>query len=233
MKLAVVDKKEYASSNLKLRIRGIGIKTRKKNPDFVISHGGDGTLLISERAYPGIPKAIVKDSSVCRCCDYELTPDKLVEKLKQENYRIEEHIKIESCGLKAVNDIVIRNLNQGEAIRFNVYIDKKKIAENIIGDGIIVSTSFGSTAYFHAVTKSCFKKGKLGIAFNNSTIKVDPIIVSNNSIIEFELLRGEATLSADNDRRITRIHTKEKIKINKAKERFKLIKFHNGKSNEQ
>ena len=54
----------------KLRARRVGVslglRYRESRPDFVIAYGGDGTLLWSERLYPGVPKLPVKDSRIAK-----------------------------------------------------------------------------------------------------------------------------------------------------------------------
>src|SRR3989344_7279603 len=43
-----------------------GFEIVKSKPDFVISYGGDGTLMQSEHEFPGIPKIILKGSLICK-----------------------------------------------------------------------------------------------------------------------------------------------------------------------
>ena len=43
-----------------------GFEVVEKNPDFIVCYGGDGTVLFSERKFPGVPKLIIKTSRACR-----------------------------------------------------------------------------------------------------------------------------------------------------------------------
>jgi NAD+ kinase len=68
----------------------------------------------------------------------------------------------------------------------------------IVGDGLVVATPFGSTGYFRNITHSLFRVG-IGLAFNNCSDPVDHIIVRNDTVIRAEVIRGPAVLVADND----------------------------------
>ena len=45
------------------------LKFVKESPDAVISFGGDGTILLSERLFPGVPKLNVRDRGDCMSCE--------------------------------------------------------------------------------------------------------------------------------------------------------------------
>ena len=123
--------------------------------------------------------------------------------------------------LAAINDIVIRNKDQYEAIRFNVKVNNKSLNSNFIGDGIVVSTVFGSTGYFNSITKTTFTKG-LGLAFNNVPLRTHEIL-NEGSIVEFSLLRGKAFVTADNNRKIIKLTEKDKVKIKKSREKAFIV----------
>src|SRR5690348_9333698 len=93
----------------------------EENPDVIVSYGGDGTLLASERQFPGIPKLPIRDSKVCKkCSDHET--DHLLKLLKENQIPLTEQSKLEAAfegsSLTALNDIVIRNKSAYHAIRF-------------------------------------------------------------------------------------------------------------------
>lgn len=166
------------------------------NPDMVISYGGDGTLLASERNYPGIPKLPIRDIKVCKKCSEHETED-LLKKLSQGELELMEYSKLETSieGKKilALNDFVIRNKDTIHSIRFKILPSNKLL----IGDGIVISTPFGSTGYFKSITGQTFNKG-FGLAFNNITEKLDPLFLKEIDQITFKLVRGQAALTSDN-----------------------------------
>ncbi|MEK6826565.1 MAG: hypothetical protein AABX90_02970 [Nanoarchaeota archaeon] len=224
MKIAIVNKGKYSSVDLKKELKKSGFKIVNKNPDIVFSVGGDGTFFISERKSPGIPKVLVRDSKTSKLCTNE--PSKtILKKIKNKDYKIEKLIKLQARNLIAVNDIIIRNKNQYEALRFNLKINNKKYKNEFIGDGIIISTPYGSSGYFSSITKKCFKEGNIGIAFNNSTCPVNPIIVKDNSVIEMKINRNVAIVSADNKHKTITLRPKSKIKIKKSNNCALVIKL--------
>lgn len=175
-------------------VKNLGFEVVTDNPDVVISYGGDGTLLSAERQLPGIPKLSIRNSDICKkCSDHE--DEVVLKKLLEGNLKLKEYKKLETTILYknfyALNDFVIRNFSPIHAIRFEVN-DKF-----LIGDGIAVSTPFGSSGYFKSITGQTFEKG-FGVAFNNTTEKIPPIIFKNEDSVTFKLVRGQATLSFDN-----------------------------------
>lgn len=202
----------------------------KSFPDLVIAYGGDGTLLIAERKFPGIPKVLIKKSKTCRK-GQDLHIKEILKRIENKDYKIKEIQKIKakvktSSGTKeliAINDLVIRNTLPTEAIRFKLFINNKEYGE-FIGDGLVIATPFGSTAYFNSITRKTFKKG-IGIAFNNTHDLVNPTIINEKSKIKIVLLRGPAVLVGDNNRDFINLEDNDKIIIQQTKQKAKMLVF--------
>jgi NAD+ kinase len=213
MNIAIVSKHKENIPELQNLFLKYGALIVKVTPDVVISHGGDGTLLRAERLYPGIPKIPIRDTSVCKKC-YANGFEEIIDVLKNNKFSTKNCVKLQATfqnkKITALNDIIIRNLIPSNAIRFDVKMNKKMF-KNIIADGVVVSTPFGSTGYFHSITKTSFKKG-IGFAINNATIKTKTLIAKNPTIV-FVLHRGIAQLSADNDPRIIKLKPGSKVTI--------------------
>ncbi len=96
--------------------------------------------------------------------------------------------------LTALNDFVIRNVTPIHAIRFQITGTKTLL----IGDGIVISSPFGSTGYFKSITGRTFGKN-WGLAFNNTTKQMAPLFFKDKDTVTFKLIRGTATLSFDNN----------------------------------
>ncbi len=227
MKIAVYGKTPESKAQLLKAVRKAGFAYDEKKPDLVISYGGDGTFLWAERKYPGIPKALFRYSKTCKKC-HNLPIDHALELIRKRKYRIIQHskleVKINSTVLTAANDIVIRNALPTHAIRFTLTVNGKKMKEEFIGDGIVIATPFGSTAYFHSITKKNFKKG-IGIAFNNTTTIHPPIFLSEKSKIQLTMTRGEAFVVADNEPRMVVLTPGKKAMITISRKKARIIEF--------
>lgn len=184
------------TKNLEELLKKLSFEIVQTEPDVIISYGGDGTLLSSERQFPCIPKLPLRNSQVCnKCPNHE---DEIVlEKLKSSKLKLEEYKKLEteisSEKYYALNDFVIRNSDTTHTIRFKTSFTDKLL----IGDGVVISTSFGSTGYFKSITQENFEEG-FGVAFNNTTEKINPLFLKEQQVFNFSLTRGNATLSFDN-----------------------------------
>ena len=207
MKILINGKNSKDIENL---VKNFGFEIVSKNPDVIISFGGDGTLLSSERDYPGIPKFPIRNSQFCNKCSNHVD-EVILKKLIQGELKPTEYKKIETevifKKIYALNDFVVRNSDATHTIRFKVWSRQAQPifperAEQVegsllIGDGLVVSTPFGSSGYFKSITQQTFKKG-FGVAFNNPTEKIDPLNLGDEDSINFNLTRGKATLSFDN-----------------------------------
>ncbi|MFQ6087475.1 MAG: NAD(+)/NADH kinase [Candidatus Methanofastidiosia archaeon] len=118
-----------------------------KNVDCLIVIGGDGMILRAMRKYgkPTIGVRIAKHGFLC-----ELSPNE-IPKLKKilSDHTVEKRTKlsVENFG-EALNEMVVRSKSPTKVASLVVeYGDKK---EEIVGDGVIVSTPTGSTAYSYA-----------------------------------------------------------------------------------
>lgn len=182
-------------SIIKKLVIDLGLELITTNPDLIISYGGDGTLLTSEREYPGVPKLPLRNSEVCNKCSVH-DDETVLKKLVQGKLQLKEHKKLQTTLLYknfyALNDFVVRNSDTVHTIRFKVRNEKL-----LIGDGIVVSTPFGSTGYFQSITRQIIKTG-FGVAFNNTTEAVTPLFLKEGDLVNFNLVRGKATLSFDN-----------------------------------
>lgn len=191
------------AKNIEPLAKSLGFAIVTSSPDAIISYGGDGTLLTAERLYPGIPKLPIRDSLVCKKCpDHE--EKILLQHLLGSKLKLKEYKKLETTifyqTFTALNDFVIRNAQPMHAIRFQISNTNKLL----IGDGIVLSTPFGSTGYFKSITGETFETG-WGLAFNNTTEKNPPVFLNDHDTINFKLVRGEATLSFDNNPDIFKI----------------------------
>ncbi len=189
-----------------------------ENYDLMVVHGGDGSFLEAERKYPGVAKFAIRDNSTAPHCekhhiDYQIDLLKTKKLKKQSLIKLEATIKNQK--VYGINDIFIHNALRVNAVRYKVWINDELYAEEIMGDGVGLSTILGSTAYYRSITHSIFRVG-LGLAFSNSTEAVDHLVIPENSVVSVEIIRGPALISADNNQSYISINSGDKITIKKS-----------------
>jgi NAD+ kinase len=122
--------------------------------DFVITIGGDGTILRACLALPKPEPPILAINMGVRGCLTEVEPKgahQAVERTLKGNFKIEECTKlaVSTEGKKlpdVLNDIVISTGEPSKILYTQIYKDDKPILK-CQADGLIVSTQTGSTGY--------------------------------------------------------------------------------------
>ncbi len=180
----------------------LGLDLVDSDPDIVVSYGGDGTLLAAERDYPVVPKVALRDSKRCHTCSHHSNQE-LLRHLAEGTLKKVEFIKllVESGEnrLVCLNNVILHNASIAEGLRYRVWIDDEAYGvDEIIGDGLVVSTPFGSAAYYRSITRSTFRVG-MGLAFNNSIEPINHLVLSEESIIRVLISRGPACVVGDQE----------------------------------
>ena len=221
-------------------------------PDVVVCYGGDGTLLSAELKWPGIPKVPIRNSRRGhRCIPH--APDDVIARLAQEELVKTEYIKLECamyhhdhpeavCFLSAMNEVNVHMAHINSAVRYKIWIndemytplDRNSDDHEIIGDGFVISTPFGSTAYFNHITRGVFRVG-LGIAFKYTAEQANHLIVPDDSTVRVMITRGPAVLAFDNlpsyfniqenDEIVVRKHSKPAILLTYQKMKYPSDRF--------
>lgn len=133
------------------------IHTELKNADMIICFGGDGTILHSARfaRSANIPILGVNMGSVGFMAELEMGELPMLRRLAEGRYTTESRMMLEMRVVRgdrtifrdtALNDVVISNGAVARVIDMAVYADKVKMME-YSGDGVIICTPTGSTAY--------------------------------------------------------------------------------------
>jgi NAD+ kinase len=204
--------------------RRLGLAPVAREPDIVLCHGGDGTLLRAEREWPGVPKLPVRAARRTLPCP-EHTLAAMLQALVEGRLRPEELTKLElrlgRRRLLALNDIVLRNESPATAVRLRARAAGHDSGE-VAGDGIVVATPFGSTGYFRSITRTTVDEG-LGVAFNNCTEPVEPFRFAADGPVEVTVLRGPAVLARDNDPRLIPMRDGHSFVVAHAPERARVL----------
>jgi len=203
------------------------VESLKDNPDFAITYGGDGTIMRAEFEYSQIPKLALRGSRIGKKC-VPLPPQEALTKVKNGNYKIDEIMKLQvSFGdeaLNALDSVLVHNADPRHAIRYHAFLNGKNIGDEIIGDGVVIATPFGSTGYYRSITDSYFEVG-IGLAFNNSTEQADHIVLREDAEIEIKIIRGPAEVYADNQKDFINLQDGNSVVIRRSSQTAKLIHF--------
>lgn len=197
-----------------------GFTLVRRDPQIVLCHGGDGTLLRADREWRQVPKVPVRLASRGRLCpDHKLTARLAALAqgllLREELPRLE--MRLGSQRWLALNDVVLRNESPATAVRLRITASGRELDE-ICGDGVVFATPFGSSGYFRSITRSVVGAG-FGVAFNNSTEERAPLLVDDGAPVEVEVTRGPAVLVVDNDLRALPMRDGHRFRVAAAPER--------------
>jgi len=205
--------------------------------DFLVSLGGDGTLLSLVRRSYKYHKPIVgiNAGNLGFLADVTLTEvDKFLDMLFVGDYRIDERMMIsghidkksgERIDFFALNDVVITSPIPSKMIQVNAYIDGQRF-NSYRGDGIIISTPTGSTAYnlaaggpvVYPLTKAFIITPVMAHSLTNQR----PLVVPADFAIEFDAQKYDAIASIDGQERYE-LEEGDAVHISGAKQGARLL----------
>ncbi len=178
-----------------------------ESPEVVVCYGGDGTLLSAELEWPSVPKVPIKHSlRGNRCIAHP--PDEVIARVADGSLVRTEYTKLrcsvakndgEDLALTAMNEFSVHMARINAAVRFRLWIDGEPYnsGREVLGDGFVVSTPFGSTAYFNHITRGFFHHG-IGIAFKSTSEHTNHIVIEEEAVVRILIARGPAILAYDN-----------------------------------
>jgi len=181
-------------------LRKLGFEETDGECELIITHGGDGALLGAEREFPGVPKLPLRDAATARPCPRHDARTRLENFLRERP----EPVKLpklegvfDGRAIYGINDVFLHRALPTSALRYRVSIDGTPYGDEIVGDGVGLSSVHGSTAYYRSITHSIFRVG-VGLSFSNSTEEVDHMVLAPDSTVSIKVTRGPAILVADN-----------------------------------
>ncbi len=206
------------------------------NADFVISIGGDGTLLraASSVGEKNIPIMGINVGRLGFLAD--IVPSGIkdaIEALYKKQYQEEKHsvIEVEKQGdhqepLRALNDIAILKRDSASMITIFAQINGEPLV-TYQADGLIVSTPTGSTAY------SLSNGGPMIVPQTGilcltpvapHSLNIRPIVIPHDSIISLKVESRSHNFLIAVDGRSEKLEDKTKLIIRKAPYDIKIIK---------
>jgi len=132
---------------------GIPFNTLCKESDFLVTLGGDGTLISVARRGFQYQKAVMGINLGTLGFLTDIMPNEIepfLAKFSKNQYRIDHRMMIKATinnqAIVAFNDVVISRKNVTGMITLEASINEK-LFNKYTGDGLIISTPTGSTAY--------------------------------------------------------------------------------------
>lgn len=188
------------------KILNVGLEIDKKTPQAVIVYGGDGSLYLADKLFPEIPKIPIRREDefakfpYIKCIEHSIDSTLMKVRngglLQYELDTIQLIVNNDNCG-KAINDITMHNTIAMSAVRYEIFINDEKYGEEIVGDGIVCATPYGSSGYYRSITNSIIRDG-IGLAFNNSIESINHIVLGPYDEICGKIIRGPAEIYIDN-----------------------------------
>ena len=228
-------KSEINNPNINKKIEIKPFSKSVEISDIILSIGGDGTMLstirrIGKKTVPVLGIHIGNLGFLTQSTEETLS--QALKCLVEEDYNVEERLLLEieinnnKKQYYAFNDAVIDHGNSGRILKTEVYVDGEHI-NNYESDGIIISTSAGSTGYSLSSGGPIIhpKLHTINITpISSHSLSARPIVLSSSSnlIVKFGEKFIDAALTVDGQERII-LNKKNIISIKQAKFHAKLI----------
>ncbi|MEC9489950.1 MAG: NAD(+)/NADH kinase [Halanaerobiales bacterium] len=149
---------EHAAFQLSQKDREADYERIKNEADYIIIIGGDGTFLHTSHHFIGsdLPLLGINVGHLGFLTDVETDElTKALEMIDDNNYNIEKRMMLKTEHYRneekinssyALNDYVINRDPDSQMLKIELYINKE-LVNNFRGDGLIIATPTGSTAY--------------------------------------------------------------------------------------
>ncbi len=203
---------------------------------FLISMGGDGTILRLSHQYAHLNAAILGINLghlgfMADVPTEDIYPS--LHDLLHGAYSINERLVLEGSNqnksIRAVNDIVIHRAANHSLIELAIHIDGVYV-NTFVADGIIIATPNGSTAYSLAAGGPIISPSLDAVVITPicpHTISNRPIVLTADRIIEIKYLNEYDPLEvrADGLESLS-IATGDSLRVQKSTRTFKLVNLH-------
>jgi NAD+ kinase len=209
-----------------------------KDADFAVAVGGDGTVLSVARqvAKWGIPVLGVNVGRLGFLAATEVgAMFRTLSRVLNGEGRVEARTMLTVSGTLrgkkfrpylALNDVVIRSGASGRVLHLEASVREKPLA-SYIGDGLILSTPTGSTAYNLAASGPILYPELDAVILSPicpHSLMQRPLVLPTFEIVEVEVLKPspEALLCADGHV-VQTLHVGDRISVKRADEQVKLL----------
>lgn len=211
---------------------GLSLDILCKKVDFLVSVGGDGTLLSVVRRSFNYDKPVLGINLGTLGFLTDISMDELenfLHDLKNKNYRIDNRMMIKgilnSNTFVAFNDIVISRKSISSMIKIDAKIDNKHF-NSYYGDGVIISTPTGSTAYNLSVGGPIvypLTEAFIITPIAPHSLTQRPLVMPVDFQIEFTITDSQGAVAIVDGQDIYELEENETIKIKISNQNAKMI----------
>jgi len=225
---------DSSSFSKKLHLKRYKDEYILKNADLLVSVGGDGTLLSSARKFGsnGLPLLGINLGNLGFLTD--IAPDELTNSINEVilgRFKEDERILLKASIVGsseeniALNEVVIHSGTVAQLIEYELFLNGEFVFRQK-ADGLILSTSTGSTAYSLSgngpIVHPEVKAITLLPMFPHS-LNATPLIVDENTIIKMKIVgKRKAKLSLDSHNFMS-LNLDDEVQISKTSQSVKLI----------
>ncbi|BAK81115.1 NAD(+)/NADH kinase [Candidatus Arthromitus sp. SFB-rat-Yit] len=231
-------REKFDNCEVRIFLDGMNLENEKNELSFLFIVGGDGTILRSVKIIDAcdLPLIGVNYGTLGFMASIELSDiERAIDQIKNNEYYIEKRLMIEACieGFCnekhiALNDIVITKLPISRLLKFNIFIDGNYY-NSFSGDGLIISTPTGSTAYSLSAGGPIVSPDVESIIITPicpHSLNAKSLVISPQSIISLEIDGVDDNSYVIVDGRSQKMILNNKIlKIQKCKRYCSLVRF--------
>ncbi len=208
----------------------------EKGSQLIITLGGDGLLLYAARNFFKFKIPILGINLGGLGFLAEIEKDRLfddINNILSQNYNVEERTMLiarlkrkEKVLIKAlaINDFVIRNTSFSRVIELVLKINGQIIG-NYLGDGIIIATPTGSTAYSLAAGGPIIYPTIKSIIITPicpHSLTLRPLVIPLDNIVEIKVCSKKAFLTGDGQEEYI-LQKNDTVEIKESKYKVKLV----------
>ena len=201
--------------------------------DVVVVLGGDGLMIRAANTYPGIPLLGINFGNVGFLALIERRDwRRAIEALLDGEFAVQQGSTLQATLVRerasdpqgwAINDIVVRSGMR--MVDIEIYIDGQFV-NTYPGDGMIIATPHGSTAYCMAAGGPILTAGVKGFAIVpiscHSPIRT-PFVVSEDAIIEMVVANSHDAALILDGREQVQLERWDIVRVSRGEHAFKLV----------
>ena len=228
------DSSDLLSNSFDSKIHFKRIKKLTKDYDYVVSIGGDGTILRSadEIGKLSIPIIGLNKGRLGFLANSPVEAfDSILEKIKASKFKISERsiIQVEFEGniKNALNEISVSRKNTTSLITIDTKLDDQYL-NTYWADGLIISTPTGSTGYSLSCGGPIIMPDSENFVLTPiapHNLNARPLVISDEKKIEISINGRESEYFVSADSKIFSVSIDSKIYISKAPYFLKMVEF--------